>query len=85
MLRISSRGGGEGGGGGDMRFVPMTTHLVQHLIKLAQLGDLLHNLLLHEERGVHGCETFGVQQPHGILDDGLLQKYCSTLYHVTHM
>ena len=67
------------------RYVPMTTHLVKHLVKLAQLGHFLHDLLLHEEGCVHGREAISMKQPHGVLDDGLFQKHRWTLKHVTHV
>ena len=50
------------------------TNLVEHLIKLAELGHLLHDLLPHEEGCVHGCEATLVEDAHGVLHQGRLQE-----------
>ena len=50
------------------------TNLVEHLVKLAELGHLLHDLLPHEEGRVHGCEATLVEDAHGVLHQGRLQE-----------
>ena len=54
-------------------------HLVEHFIEVAELGDLLHDLLLHEEGGVDRRVALAVEDPHGILDKSLLQEHRWTL------
>ena len=55
------------------------THLVQHLIKVTQLSDLLHDLLPHKERCVDWSVALTMEEVHGIVDQCLLEKYSRTL------
>ena len=54
-------------------------HLIEHLVKLAELGDFLHNLFPHEEWCVDGGEPFLAKDTESQLDKGLLEENCTTL------
>ncbi len=62
-----------------MKVVPIYTNLVEHLIKVAELCHLLHDLLLHEERCVDGRVAMTMEHPHSQLDQSLLQPNCRAL------
>lgn len=47
-------------------------NLIEHLIKVTELGHLLHDLFLHEERSVDWRVALGIEDPHRILDKSLL-------------
>lgn len=50
-------------------------YLVKLFIKLAELGDFLHDLLPHEERSVEHGVFLVVEDPQGIIDKRLLKKH----------
>lgn len=54
-------------------------HLVELLVKLAELGHLLHHLLAHEEGGVHRSVALGEEALQRVLDERLLQEHQGTL------
>ena len=54
-------------------------YLVEFVVKLAELGHLLHHLLAHEERSVEHREALVIQRPHRQVDQRLLQEHCRTL------
>ena len=76
--RDKGEGGMRGGTKGEEEEVSIAhthTHLVQHLIKVTQLSDLLHDLLPHEERCVDWSITLTMEEVHGIVDQRLLEIY----------
>lgn len=50
-------------------------HLVQLFIKLAELGDFLHDLFPHEEWRVKHGVLLAVEDPQGVIDQSLLQEH----------
>lgn len=66
-------------GGETQRASGRRAHLVELLVKLAELGHLLHHLLPHEERRVDGSVALGTEALQGVLDQGLLQEHQGTL------
>lgn len=54
-------------------------YLVELLIKLAELGHFLHDLLPHEEGRVEHGVALVVQDPHGVVDQRLLQEHQRSL------
>ena len=50
-------------------------HLVKLLVKLAELGDFLHDLFPHEEGRVQHGVLLAVEDPQGVIDKSLLQEH----------
>ena len=57
----------------------MWCYLVQHLVKLAELGYFLHHLLTHEVRGVDRLVVFLMECAQTKLNQRLLQEYSPSL------
>lgn len=57
----------------------LSVYLVELLIKLAELGHFLHDLLPHEEGRVEHGVALAVQDPHGVVDQRLLQEHQRSL------
>ena len=47
-------------------------YLIEHFVKVAKLSNFLHDLFLHEERGVEWSEVLAVEKREGKLDERLL-------------
>lgn len=54
-------------------------YLVKLFIKLAQLGDLLHDLLPHEERRVEHGVLLAIEDPQGVINESLFQEHQRSL------
>lgn len=56
------------------RLVSNPSYLVKFIIKLAELGHLLHDFFPHEEGGVEHLVVLAVEHPQSIIDQCLLQE-----------